>query len=283
MDETPTTSGSSGTAEQIDALRSLLDSLQADNQALRERLAELEARVDETHGVSDSTGPDGEDIGAGTTDDADGETPIILPSGGQSYKVRGKITEASGGIGVFGFNDAGSGTTYGVWGEVDSSNGYGLYTPDDAKVDQNLEVGSYLAFTEFGLAGTKQRTAGPIAKGYINADATIANAVNVSSVSWTGSLYKITLDHDDYWYDEYVTEVTSIAGDESVTWGISSSSPDLVISPSDDSQHAFMFVTHKLVSGQATTSSLQAGMDHESGGDATEESSQGATEDPSTR
>ena len=33
-----------------------------------------------------------------------------------------------------------SGTTYGVVGEVDSSNGFGLYTPDDAKIDGNLQV-----------------------------------------------------------------------------------------------------------------------------------------------
>jgi len=50
----------------------------------------------------------------------------------------------------------GSGTTYGVWGEVDSSNGYGLYTPDDAKIDGDLQVQGTKNFVQ-----TVDTTAGP--------------------------------------------------------------------------------------------------------------------------
>ena len=39
---------------------------------------------------------------------------------------------------VLGYNTTSNGTTYGVMGKVDSSGGYGLYTPDDAKVDGSV-------------------------------------------------------------------------------------------------------------------------------------------------
>jgi len=42
----------------------------------------------------------------------------------------------------------GSGTTYGVVGEVDSSNGIGLYTPDKAKIDGDLEVAGTKNFVQ---------------------------------------------------------------------------------------------------------------------------------------
>jgi len=67
--------------------------------------------------------------------------------------LEGQLRATNGGSGValYGFNEApagtairgkasGSGNTYGVKGEVNSSDGYGIYTPDDAKVDGNIEV-----------------------------------------------------------------------------------------------------------------------------------------------
>jgi len=53
-----------------------------------------------------------------------------------------------------------SGTTYGIWGEVDSSDGYGLYTPNDAKIDGDLEVGGSVQDTlnvnsDLQVTGTK--------------------------------------------------------------------------------------------------------------------------------
>lgn len=48
----------------------------------------------------------------------------------------------SNGIGVLGRNTATSGTTKGVEGRVDSSDGYGLSTPDDAKIGGVLDTAS---------------------------------------------------------------------------------------------------------------------------------------------
>lgn len=62
-------------------------------------------------------------------------TAITLP-----YKVLGDFEDANGGIGVLGRNTAGSGSTIGVEGRVDSPSGYGLYTPDDARVDGEAEL-----------------------------------------------------------------------------------------------------------------------------------------------
>jgi hypothetical protein len=49
------------------------------------------------------------------------------------------FSEAKDGTAVRG-QSVGSGNTYGIKGEVSSSDGYGLYTPDDAKVDGTVEV-----------------------------------------------------------------------------------------------------------------------------------------------
>lgn len=51
-----------------------------------------------------------------------------------TYKVLGKI-DAPTGTGVLGHNTATSGTAHGVEGVTDSPDGYGLLTPDDAKID----------------------------------------------------------------------------------------------------------------------------------------------------
>ena len=57
----------------------------------------------------------------------------ILSHGGGAAKVIGEVDDADG-VGVLG-NATGTGDTVGVKGEVDSPNGYGLYTPDDFRVD----------------------------------------------------------------------------------------------------------------------------------------------------
>lgn len=50
------------------------------------------------------------------------------------YKVLGDLSDSNDGIGVLGRNTATSGTTRGIEGRVDSPNGYGLSTPDDARI-----------------------------------------------------------------------------------------------------------------------------------------------------
>lgn len=59
-----------------------------------------------------------------------GVTTISAP-----YKVLGDLSDPDDGIGVLGRNTATSGITRGIEGRVDSPNGYGLYTPDDARID----------------------------------------------------------------------------------------------------------------------------------------------------
>lgn len=83
---------------------------------------------------------------SGGTGSDDGETPrreaLVVPG---TYKVRGLIeadaTNGSRPTGVLG-RASGSGTTFGVAGVVDSAEGYGVYTPDDARVDGTLTAGA---------------------------------------------------------------------------------------------------------------------------------------------
>jgi len=64
-------------------------------------------------------------------------TPITSP-----YKVLGELT-ANSGVGVLGQNNAGSGTPIGVQGAVPNNpDGYGLATPDDARIDGDIEATS---------------------------------------------------------------------------------------------------------------------------------------------
>lgn len=75
------------------------------------------------------------------TDTAAGGTPELLTAGGQPTKVIGSIADDNG-IGVHG-EATGSGTTYGIRGDATSTDGYGLFTPDDTRLDGAL-VGSSL-------------------------------------------------------------------------------------------------------------------------------------------
>ena len=119
-----------------------------------------------------------------------------------------------------------------------------------------------------------QRTAGPVAKGFIKP---MARSRTLST-----SIVSIELEHDDYWFEEHVTTVTSLASDKDITWGVTSSRPELWIEPSDGSQHGFMFATRKLVVGQASTSAV-AGSDTEVSEANIQRSSTGDSVDNATR
>lgn len=56
-----------------------------------------------------------------------------------NWKVSGEFSDSNG-AGVLGYNKAGSGDAIGVQGVTDSSSGYGLQTPDDAKVEGVAEL-----------------------------------------------------------------------------------------------------------------------------------------------
>jgi hypothetical protein len=76
---------------------------------------------------------------------------------GDSIGVEGR-NAADEGTAILGKATASSTTTYGVRGETNSSDGYGLYTPDDAKVDGDLLVSGVKNFvqTVSSDAGPKQ-------------------------------------------------------------------------------------------------------------------------------
>lgn len=71
---------------------------------------------------------------------------IDLTAIGAPYKVLGDLSDPNDAIGVLGRNTATTGVTRGVEGRADSPAGYGLYTPDRAKIGGTLAVSSLGTF-----------------------------------------------------------------------------------------------------------------------------------------
>lgn len=124
------------------------------------------------------------------------------------------------------------------------------FTDGDHEVSGELNVGGSLSFGD----QTPQQTAGPIAKAFIEDDASIANAVNVDSVTWNASAqrYEITISGESYYYNDYVTSVT-IADLDARHSRTGSGNNDLFVYLYDDTgnlvQGNFQFVTYKLPIG----------------------------------
>jgi len=120
-----------------------------------------------------------------TSDDSDqvesARADLEMAAISDPYKVLGDIDDDSG-IGVLGRNTATSGFTKGVEGRVSSPAGYGLYTPDDARVDGTLRAST----TYTDQLGTG--TADPLA---------LANDINANSVTISnlGQLSVSTVDN----------------------------------------------------------------------------------------
>lgn len=123
-------------------------------------------------------------------------------------------------------------------------------TDGDHEVSGQLNVGDSLTFGD----QTPQRTAGPVAKAFIEEDTTIANAVNVDSVTWnaTAQRYEITISGQSYYFNEYVTSVT-IADLDARHSRTGSGNGDLFVYLYDDAgnlvQGNFQLVTYKLPNG----------------------------------
>jgi hypothetical protein len=77
---------------------------------------------------------------------------------GDPYKVLGDFADSNGGIGVLGRNTAASGPTSGVEGRVDSPDGYGLSTPDDARIEGAVDTAGTDFVVEAGTTSTAQAT-----------------------------------------------------------------------------------------------------------------------------
>jgi uncharacterized coiled-coil protein SlyX len=142
------------------------------------------------------------------------------------------------------FNDSNTGND--VFAVSSSTGQYGFLIRQfevnqvgDATVAGSLSVGG---------DGSEQRTAGPIAKGYVPADPsnTSPNTVNVDNVEWNSNsgFYEIKITNVNYDFSEYATVLTSI--DTGVTFDAGSVGTDLTAEPDDNSQHAFYFATYGL-------------------------------------
>ncbi|PSQ49581.1 hypothetical protein BRD19_03605, partial [Halobacteriales archaeon SW_7_65_23] len=131
-----------------------MEELEEANAELRERVAELESIVaDIAPGTGTTDRPRAEQVDdeGGT----DSEAKPVLPSGGQPQKVVGKFENPNGGVGVYGHNTATSGTTYGVWGEVNSPDGYGIATPDAARIEGVIDTNETDFVVEAGTQSTE--------------------------------------------------------------------------------------------------------------------------------
>lgn len=123
-------------------------------------------------------------------------------------------------------------------------------TDGNHEVSGQLNVGNELAFDD----QTPQRTAGPIAKGSVNSDGSIQNAVNVSNVFWNSSneRYEISISGESYYFDEYVTSVTITETDvvrSRLGSGLNRMYVYLFNDAGEQVQGKFQFVTYKLPNG----------------------------------
>ncbi len=118
--------------------------------------------------------------------------------------------------------------------------------------DSRIEMAGELAFQD----DSPQRTAGPIAKAYINDNGSIANGVNIESVNWEPGVsgYRVALANENFFLQDFVATVTP-RGDAT---GVSTSSKggDLLVFFEDEQQRDFQVVIYKLPDGVVTTQSI---------------------------
>ncbi|WP_340102759.1 hypothetical protein [Rhodohalobacter sp. 8-1] len=121
--------------------------------------------------------------------------------------------------------------------------GVGTSSPDRTlDVAGDTRVQGNLTFQD----GTPQRTAGPVAKGSINADGSINNAVNVAGVVWDSAngWYRIEIEGENYHFSDYATSVTPI--NDPVAVRSSSTGGELIVEFAGNIQSRFHFVVHSL-------------------------------------
>ncbi|WP_136342335.1 metallophosphoesterase family protein [Halapricum salinum] len=160
------------------------------------------------------------------------------------YKIIGKIQDATG-VGVLGHNTATSGETIGVEGKVESTNGYGLYTDNDAHIGGKLITGQldveplkigYWTDSHYGTGEQKQFVSTSALNSKISDFAADMNSWGADFVIFGGdnafddqsSLSGSQENHQEF-YDRMRTSLDSTIGirtvagnhehNESVTWG----------------------------------------------------------------
>lgn len=193
------------------------------------------------------------------------------------------VTDRSGaddgideGVGVGGRATAESGLAYGVAGQCRSDDGFGVFGSNTGSGYGVFSFGDSLTWGDHEITdellfadGTPQRTAGPVAKGYINADGTVENAVNVDDATWDSNFnsYVITLDDITYDNTEYVTVIMPMSTTYPDALPSDTTDGELQVNFDDKEQHDFAFVTYDLPDGtETTTVDTQESTDLPSGG-----------------
>jgi len=167
-------------------IRGRMDELAAQHRALQETLAEITGRTD---------GPGVETAGRHETE----EGTLLFDGSNETYKILGQLDEPSEGIGVLGCNIASSGTTYGVKGEVDSTDGYGLATPDDALLKGTLDTDETDFVVKTGVSGSR----GPANVVIGHPDNRVGSDVVGATISGGGSVN--VSDEENRVTDDYAT------------------------------------------------------------------------------
>ena len=112
-----------------------------------------------------------------------------------------------------------------------------------SEIPEDLEIEGELSFGD----GSAQRTAGPIAKGFVNADGELGENVNISSVSIDDpGRYRITIEDESFWFDEYAVSITPISSNTPAV-RYTSNAGDLIVEIEDGEETAFSIVVHSLM------------------------------------
>lgn len=119
----------------------------------------------------------------------------------------------------------------------------------DVIVTQTVSLGvngNADVYGDLAVGGSIHNQMAPIAIGFINADGSISSSSGNIASTWTGSRYEIAIDGYSYWYDEFVTVVSTVEPNR--TMNTSSSSGNLLVYCRDDSgaavQCRFQFVSY---------------------------------------
>jgi hypothetical protein len=216
-----------------------------------------------TYGVHGTTNGDAPVAAAGVFADAINTDATALRARANGGLGNGVDAQASaeGYFGIYGQHTAPSGNNaYGVVAQTASP---------DAPALLALGSGGGAIDTNGNVTvndSTEQKTAGPIAKGHINFDGTVENAVNVDSATYdsTNERYQITLS-ESYHYQDYATLVTVSGGGFAHEGSVSGDL--LVYLVNDDGntfQASFQFVTFALPNGTVVTGSAASSRESES-------------------
>ena len=194
-------------------------------------------------GVTDRSGEDGD----GDFTEGIGVLGYTIADSGLTFGVIGRNSSSSSGVGVSGYDASDDGGFGAV--RATSENGFAFVSIGEVGISGSTTPAeiTFFHYDDDGeFAGeTTQRTAGPIAKGFVS-DTSLENAVHLSEVTWneSESRYEITIEGEDFAVSEYAT---SVSPTDPVAHKVDSTDDsNLVVRFADDDQHDFQLVVHKL-------------------------------------